>query len=119
MQVAVPALLADGIASRLGERAEPFAISGRRGGGSTRLAIRMPMSESILGRAQARMPVLLVDDRDGRVVAELMTDDDVRGVLEAWGAEDGTLPDYLCLVEMKAHHGALLGTDSSVKIRPL
>jgi hypothetical protein len=64
------------------------------------------------------VPVLLVDDRDGRIVAEL-TDDEVRGVLETWATDDGALPDYLCLVEMNSHHGTLFGSDSSVRIRPL
>jgi hypothetical protein len=62
--------------------------------------------------------LLLVDDRDGRIVAEVETEEDARAVLEAWASDDGTLPDSLCLVELKSHHGALFGTDSSVKIRP-
>lgn len=65
------------------------------------------------------MPVLLVDDRDGRVLAEIESAADAQRVLEAWARDDGSVPDYLCLVELRSHQGAILGTDSSVKIRPL
>lgn len=65
------------------------------------------------------MALLLVDDRDGRIVAEVETEDDVQRVLEAWATDDGTVPDYLCLVELRSRHGAILGADTSVKIRPL
>lgn len=65
------------------------------------------------------MALLLVDDRDGRIVAEVETEDDVQRVLEAWATDDGTMPDYLCLVELRSRHGTILGADTSVKIRPL
>ena len=65
------------------------------------------------------MAVLLVDDRDGRILATVQTEEDGRAILEAWARDDSTLPDYVCLVEIRSHHGALVGTDSSVKIRPL
>jgi hypothetical protein len=63
--------------------------------------------------------LLLVDDRDGRVVAEVASEDEARAVLEAWTSDDGSLPDHLCLVELRSHHGALIGTDTTVKVRPL
>lgn len=65
------------------------------------------------------MVVLLVDDRDGRIVAEVATEEDAQEVLRAWATDAGSLPDYLCLVEVSSHYGAILGTDTSVKIRPL
>jgi hypothetical protein len=65
------------------------------------------------------MGVLLVDERDGRVVAAVETEEDAQRVLEAWVREDGSIPDYLCLVELRSRHGAILGVDTSVKIRPL
>lgn len=65
------------------------------------------------------MALLLVDDRDGRILAEVETEEDAQGVLEAWAADDGNIPDYVCLVELRSHHGAILGTETSVKIRPL
>jgi hypothetical protein len=65
------------------------------------------------------MVVLLVDDRDGRIVSEIETEQEAQRVLEAWAADDGSIPDHLCLVELRSHHGAVLGTDTSVKIQPL
>ena len=65
------------------------------------------------------MAVLFVDDRDGRVLAELETLEDAQSVLEAWARDDGSIPGYVCLVEVRSHHGEILGTDTSVKIRPL
>jgi hypothetical protein len=65
------------------------------------------------------MVLLLVDDRDGRIVAEVETENDAQRVLEGWATEDGSIPDYLCLVEIRSHHGALIGTDTSVRVRPL
>jgi len=65
------------------------------------------------------MAVLLVDDRDGRVLAEIETVEDGQRVLEAWARDDGSIPDYVCLVELRSHHDTLVGTDTSVKIRPL
>jgi hypothetical protein len=66
----------------------------------------------------SEMTVLLVDDRDGRVLAEIVSAEDVQRVLAGW-ADDGSVPDYLCLVELRSHHGGILGADSSVKIRVL
>ena len=65
------------------------------------------------------MALLLVDDRNGRIVAEVETEEDAQRVLEAWATDDGNMADYLCLVELRSHHGAILGTDTSVKVRPL
>jgi hypothetical protein len=73
---------------------------------------------SLVGNEFA-MSVLLVDDRDGRIVAEVETAEDAQRVLEAWARDDPSIPDYLCLVELGSHHGAILGVDTSVKIRPL
>ena len=44
------------------------------------------------------MAFLRVDDRDGRVVAEIETEEDAQHVLEGWAHDDGSIPDYLCLV---------------------
>jgi len=65
------------------------------------------------------MAVLVVDDRNGRLVAELETLEDAQLVLEGWARDDGSIPDYLCLVELRSHRGAILATDTSVKIRPV
>ena len=65
------------------------------------------------------MPVLLVDDRDGRVVAELENQDEALRVLEALARDDINIPEWYCLVELDSRHGAIVGMDTSVKIRPL
>ncbi len=65
------------------------------------------------------MTVLFVDDRDGRVLAELETLEDAQLLLEAWARDDGSVPDYLCLVELRSRHGAIFGADTSIKVRPL
>ena len=65
------------------------------------------------------MAILLVDDRDGRIVAELQNQEDVQRVLEAWAQDGGGLPDNLCMIEVDSRPGAIIGTDTSVKIRPL
>jgi hypothetical protein len=65
------------------------------------------------------MPLLLVDDRGRRVVAELESEDEALAVLEAMARDDETVPEYLCLVEFRSAHGSVLGTDTSVKIRAL
>jgi hypothetical protein len=63
--------------------------------------------------------LLLVDDRDGRVVAELETQEEAWRCIETMAREDGGIPDYICLVEFHSQPGAILGADSTVKIRPL
>ena len=65
------------------------------------------------------MPLLLVDDRDGRVVAELESQDEVLRVLEALAAEDGSIPLDYCLVEFQSRQGAIVAAESSIRIRPL
>ena len=65
------------------------------------------------------MALLLVDDRDGKVVAEVDKPEDAQRVVEAWARDDGSIPDYFCLVELASHHSTVFGTDTSVKIRPL
>jgi hypothetical protein len=65
------------------------------------------------------MPVLLVDDRDGRVVAELESQEEALRVLEALARDDTTIPEWCCLVELDSRHGAIVGMDTSLEIRPL
>jgi hypothetical protein len=65
------------------------------------------------------MPLLLVDDRDGRVVAELESEDEAVLVLEAMARDDEDFPEYLCLVEGHSTRGSLLNTDTSITIRML
>jgi hypothetical protein len=61
------------------------------------------------------MTVLLVDDRDGRILCELENEEQVLRLLERLAGP--TVPEYLCLVEMRDRPGALLGAQTSVTIR--
>jgi hypothetical protein len=63
------------------------------------------------------MPLLLVDDRDGRIIAELETQEQALRLLAELGGDDA--PDFLCLVELHERPGAIFGTESSVTMRPL
>jgi hypothetical protein len=65
------------------------------------------------------MAVLLVDDRDGRVIAEIESEEEAQHVLEGWARPDGSIPAYLSLVVLSSQHGPILGTDTTVRIRPL
>jgi hypothetical protein len=65
------------------------------------------------------MPLLLVDDRDGRIVAELESEAQALRILEAMAADDPRVPEYLCLVECRSNHGSLVETDTTVKLRAL
>jgi hypothetical protein len=65
------------------------------------------------------MPLLLVDDRDGRVVAELESQEQVLCVLETLARDDLYPSDDLCIVELQDRQGPILATESSVTIRPL
>ena len=65
------------------------------------------------------MSLLLVDDRDGRIVAELRNEEELVRVLEAMAREEPSMLDYLCLVEGHSTQGALLGADTTLKIRTL
>ena len=78
--------------------------------------VRLLTTEIVPSGQTLEMSLLLVDDRDGRIVAAVETEDAQR-VLEAWA--DGNVPDYLCLFELRSHRGAILGTDTSVTVRPL
>ena len=71
-----------------------------------------------MGKAYLEM-FLLVDDRDGRVVAELEDPQQALDLLEAHARDDPDAPDYLCIVVFQDHAGAMLGTESSVTIRSL
>ena len=64
------------------------------------------------------MPLLLVDDRDGKIVAEIETEEAAQDVLQAWATDAGSIPDYLWFVEVPSHYGAIFCTDMSVKIWP-
>jgi hypothetical protein len=65
------------------------------------------------------MPAFLVDDRDGKIVAQLSSQEEMERIFEAWTSPDASLPEYLCIVELDTKPGAIVGIERSVKIRPL
>jgi hypothetical protein len=65
------------------------------------------------------MALLVVDERDGRIVAEVQTVAEAQALLEAWARDDGSVAEEFSLVELKSHHGAIIGSDASVRVRPL
>jgi hypothetical protein len=65
------------------------------------------------------MPFLLVDDRDGRIVAELESEGEAQRVLGTMASEDADWPDYLCLMEVRSAHGSLVGADTTIKFHTL
>ena len=65
------------------------------------------------------MALLLVDDRDGRIVAELESQEEALLLLERLASNDPDLADYLCIVAFHDHAGSMMETESSVTIRPL
>ena len=72
-----------------------------------------------MGTPPIEMPLLLVDDRDGRVITELESQEEGLRLLEAMARDDPNTPEYLCLVALDDREGAILRTESSVTIRPL
>jgi hypothetical protein len=65
------------------------------------------------------MTLLLVDDRDGRVVAELESHEEALDLLATLDMQDPQLADCLCVVEFNDRPGAIVGRESSVTIRSL
>ena len=65
------------------------------------------------------MTLLLVDDRDGRIVAELESQEEALLVLESLADEDPDTADSLCIVVFHDRSGGMVGTESSVTLRPL
>jgi hypothetical protein len=64
------------------------------------------------------MALLLVDDGDGRIVAELENQEQALRLLETWADDDPDTADSLCIVALHDRPGAMVGTESSVTIRP-
>ncbi len=62
---------------------------------------------------------MLVDDRDGRVVAEVELLSDALQVLDEVSKEDSELASALCLVRFDNHQGALIGTESTLRVHVL
>jgi hypothetical protein len=65
------------------------------------------------------MPLLLVDERDGRVIGELESQEQALRLLARLDVDHPELAGRLCVVELRDRQGTLVGTESSVTIRPL
>ena len=72
-----------------------------------------------MGTPLIQMPLVLVDDRDGRVITELESPQEGLRLLEAMARDDPDTPEYLCIVALDDRQGAILGTESTVTIRSL
>ena len=62
---------------------------------------------------------LLVDDREGRVLAEIADPVEAFRVLDELKEEHPELAGALCLVRFDGHQGSLIGTESTTRVRPL
>ena len=62
---------------------------------------------------------LLVDDRDGRVLAEIPDPGNAFRVLDELRRDHPELADSLCLVTFGGVQGSLIGTQTSTRVRPL
>jgi hypothetical protein len=65
------------------------------------------------------MEVLLVDDRDGRVLAQFVDGAEALRTLDELEQVDPDLARVLCLVKFDEHHGSLVGTETTTTLRVL
>ncbi len=63
--------------------------------------------------------LLLVDDRDGRVLAELEDAESALCLLDEAAREDPELADALCLVRFDSRTGTLVGAETTRRVRVL
>jgi hypothetical protein len=63
--------------------------------------------------------VLLVDDRDGRVLAEINDPADAFRILAELEEDHPELAGALCLVRFDERQGSLVGAESTTRVRPL
>ncbi|HEY6835095.1 MAG TPA: hypothetical protein VI142_01370 [Gaiellaceae bacterium] len=62
---------------------------------------------------------LLVDDRDGHVLAEITDPVEAFGLLDDLKEEHPELAGALCLVRFEGRRGSLLATDTTMRVRTL
>jgi hypothetical protein len=62
---------------------------------------------------------LLVDDREGRVLAEIADPVEAFRVLDELEEDHPELAGALCLVRFDGHQGSLIGTERTTRVRPL
>jgi hypothetical protein len=62
---------------------------------------------------------MLVDDRDGRVLAVLDDLEDAFELLDDVTDDDPELADALCIVRFDSRHGSVVGAESTTRVRLL
>jgi len=62
---------------------------------------------------------LLVDDRDGRVLAEIVDPVEAFRVLDEIKQDHPELEGTLCLVRFDGRQGSLIGTETTTRVQPL
>jgi hypothetical protein len=62
---------------------------------------------------------MLVDDRDGRVLAVLEDVEQAFELLDEVACDDPELADALCIVRFDSHHGTFVGAESTTRVRLL
>jgi hypothetical protein len=62
---------------------------------------------------------LLVDDRDGRVIAEIADPVEAFRVLDELRLSHPEFVDSLCLVRFDGRRGTLVGTETTTRVRTL
>jgi hypothetical protein len=62
---------------------------------------------------------LLVDDRKGRVLAEIADPAEALRALDDLKEEHPELAGAFCLVRFDGHHGSLVGTERTTRVRSL
>ena len=62
---------------------------------------------------------LLVDDRDGRVLAEIVDPVEAFRVLDELKQDYPELGGTLCLVRFDGRKGSLIGTETTTRVQPL
>ncbi|TML44188.1 MAG: hypothetical protein E6G19_09955 [Actinobacteria bacterium] len=62
---------------------------------------------------------LLVDDRDGRVLEEIVDPVEAFRMLDEFKQDHPELAGAVCLVRFDGRQGALIGSETTTRVRPL
>ena len=65
------------------------------------------------------MTVLLVDERDGKILAEFENKQKAEAVLEDWAAHDADIPRYVSIMQLGTRQDAIFESEGWVKLGPL
>jgi hypothetical protein len=72
-----------------------------------------------LGEVEAVQGFVLVDDRDGRVIAEIADPAEAFRLLDELEQAHPELAGALCLVRFDGREGSFVGTETTTRVRPL